>query len=290
MEKLQTPIEKLKNCDDLYVHELGDFLTKFVNPRKLKIGKSERLCYYWLRNGRPISIADLKKILDDNKLNILLKQIKFISAYSSPHVIALPNEIGPELAYLGGYHLGDGSISKDGLTIHYMDSKGQLDKISKIYQNLFGVSLVIKKDCRSKAFNATITSKALSLFFHHCLDFSIGKKELLNFPEWLPDSLKKDFIVGFLDAEFGVTRKKFQFSGSTIDKNFMLILQKELKKCGLDLIFYGPYKCLEDLNPRWFLKSSKIDVMYNLLENGFVRHPNHLKILKTHINNRAPVV
>lgn len=284
------PIERLENCNELYFHGLGDYLKELIKPKKLDIGKTERLYYYWINSERPISISDLKKI---GLFSLLIKKVTKISAYSDSRLIKLPKKIDKELAYLCGYHLGDGCINKSKrcFRIHYMDSKEQLIRISKIYQKIFGISLKIKKDKRKKAFNATIVSKALVYLFHYCLDLSIGKKGKLKFLPWINNNLKKDFIIGFLDAEFGVSRKKYQFSGSSIDKEFLILIQKELQNYGLNLKLYGPYSyCGHHLNPIWFLKASKLSTMYWLEENGFIRHPNHLKTLKRHINNYAPVV
>lgn len=261
---IKFPVGKLKDCEELYLHGLGKSISKLVNPRRLDIGKSQRLYYYWIKNHRPIKIKDLKKITNNTQFLSLLDEIKCLSAYSSPHIINLPNTINKELAYLCGYHVGDGCICKNCLTIHYMDCKEQLIKISEIYKKIFGLSLTIRKDPRKKAYNATITSKALVYILHYCLGLPIGKKGKLKFLNWINNSLKKDFMVGFLDAEFGINRKKYQFSGSSIDKEFMCILQKELKNLGLDLKLYGPYSCIKDPNPRWFLKTSKVATMYLL--------------------------
>ena len=277
-------------CDDLYFHGLGNHLKNMINPRKLDIGKSERLYYYWIRNQRPIGIGDLKNIVGRNKIYNLIKSVFYISAYASPHIIKFSSLNEKDLAYLCGYHLGDGYIGKDLLTIYYMDSEEQLLRISKIYKKLFGIGLKITKDPKKNAFGGTITSKALASILHYCLEMYAGKKGILFIPSWVKGSLKREFIIGFLDAEFGVNRKKYQFSGSSIDKEFMLLLQNELRKYGLNLKFYGPYSSGQDPNPRWFLKTSKVSTMYWLKQNDFIRHPNHLKILINHLLRRAPVV
>lgn len=275
------PIIKLLKVDDLYLHGMGEYIDKLITK------KSERKHYYWIKNQKPIKIKDLKSISKYSLLSKIIKKLKFISAYASPHIIKIPKKLNKDLAYLCGYHMGDGSISKNGLTIYYMDSKKYLNMISGIYQKLFGIKLSIKKDRIKNGFNGTTTSKALAYILHYCLEMPIGKKPRLHFPKWVNNKLKKDFISGYLDAEFGITRKKFQFSGSSIDKKFIIRVKNELKKLGLDLKLYGPYKMETDTNPRWFLKTSKIKDMYFINKNKIIKHPNSLKTLRLHIKKRS---
>ena len=283
-------LDCIKNARDLYLHGLGTNIRKFIDLNKSKINKSKRLVYYWIKNRRPINIADLIKITTNIQFLYLLKKAKYISAYESPHLIKLPSKLTRDLAYLCGYHMGDGCITRNNLQIYYMDTREQLIKISDIYRKNFGISLKIKKHATKGAFTAVITSKALAYLLHYCLSLPIGKKKKLFLPHWIDSKLKKEFIIGFLDAEFGIKRKEFEFSGSSIDKNFLCKLQKELIKLGLDLKLYGPYSSHNDPNPRWFLKTSKVSDMYLLAEEEFIRHPNNLKVLNIHILNHAPVV
>lgn len=287
---MNSRINKLKDCEDLYLHGLGNSISKIIKPGKVDIGRSQRLHYYWIKDQKAIGISDLKKIINSSGFLLLLRKAKFLSARGSHHLINIPKILDKELAYLCGYHLGDGHITKTCIGIHYMDSKEQLVKISKIYQKVFGISLKIKKDPTKNAFNGTVTSKAIASILHYCLEIPIGRKGKLIFPSWIKGKLKKEFIIGFLDAEFGVCKRGFQFSGSSIDKEFMEDIQRDLKKLGLNLKKYGPYSTKTHINPIWFLKTSRISDMYWLEKNGFIRHPNHLKILKEHIINRAPVV
>lgn len=286
------PLNNIYKADNIYLHGLGELVNKLVDIKRLNINHSKRLYYYWLNNQKPINISDLKKFISYIQFSLVSREIKYLSAYASPHLIELPNKLDKELAYLTGYHIGDGHIRGDLLEINYTDSKEQLLRISKIYRRKFKINMKIKKDQYKNAFNGIITSKALASILYYCLDFPKGKKNRLTIPSWITEDLKKDFIIGFLDAEFGVNRSKFQFSGSSIDKNFILITQRILSELGLNLKVYGPYSSGNDPNPRWFLKTSKVKDLYWLDKNGFIRHPNHLKILKNYITNRgyAPVV
>ena len=279
------PISKLYNGKDIYLHGLGRELQKH-NFSRYNLPKSLRTYYYWIEDKKPINLEDLKKLLSKRMIFKCLEKTNIISAYSSPHKIKIPKKIDKNLAYLCGYHMGDGSLSTKTLTVEYMDDISQLEKISRIYDSTFGISLKIKKCSTKKAYNSYFTSRALAYLLHLCLELPIGRKERLFYPSWINAQLRKPFVVGFLDAEFGIGRKKFQFSGSSVDKNFLKKIQCDLESFGLSTKLYGPYKSAGDPRPRWFLKNSKKEAITFIKRYKLLTHPVGLATLNTY----APVV
>lgn len=281
---MEFPRDRLIACDELFLHGLVVEIKSLGKPLSAK--KYWRTYYHWVAGSRPISISDIKKYYGSGVASSLIKKALFVSVVGSQHKIPIIEHINKEIAYLCGYHLGDGCISKDGYIIYYMDTKEQLEKISKIYLTNFGIGLKIKKSPTKDAFSGVITSKALSFILGHSLELGFGKKGCLKYPSWLSEDLKFHFMAGFLAAEFGVKKKDFEFSGSSIDKNFLIQLQKDLSSYGLVLKMYGPYKTKKDPNPRWFLKTSRKENISFLRTSGLISHHKSLAALERH----APVV
>jgi DNA-binding transcriptional regulator WhiA len=147
----------------------------------------------------------------------------------SPHKVTLPLEYSPDLAYLTGYHLGDGYLENPTLKFNrvntssfellYADEyKAQITQIIlPIIKDNFGVDLHIHKR-KYNLWIGRINCKVVHLFFHQILKVPIGKKGYFHVPEWILQKKEflKEFISGFFDAEGSIFVDKRNKAGITL--------------------------------------------------------------------------
>lgn len=142
-----------------------------------------------------------KIIQDSNSLRIA----------RSPHRITIPTGYNSALAYLAGYHLGDGYLSnyhnlqdKGRYELVYADEyKSQIEEtLAPIFSKQFGVSLRIDKK-KSNMWTGRINCKIIHMFLYQVLKMPMGRKGAFLIPEWILQDkhLLKSFISGFFDAE-----------------------------------------------------------------------------------------
>ena len=142
----------------------------------------------------------------------------------SPYRVHLPSEYCPDLAYLAGYHLGDGylenfkeSEEQGQFEILYSDEyKSQIEEvISAIMQKQFRIALNIHKRPRNNVWIGRITCKVIHLFLHQILGMPLGKKGNFQIPEWIlsKEEFLNAFISGFFDAEGSIFMDKFNKAG-----------------------------------------------------------------------------
>lgn len=132
----------------------------------------------------------------------------------SPHKLRIPNELDPDLAYLTGYHLGDGYLDniykafrrqgKEDYEINYADMDlEQLKMINSIISDKFDFRLRISKRPNVNLWIARSECKVLHWYLNTKLGIPTGKRQSVRISRWILD--EKDFIVaflgGFYDAE-----------------------------------------------------------------------------------------
>tara|TARA_Y100000310_G_scaffold345791_1_gene470000 strand:- start:9831 stop:10598 length:768 start_codon:yes stop_codon:yes gene_type:complete len=168
------------------------------------------------------------KIKYKNKANCRIKygygEKIVISGYNmrvgrSPHKLKIPRFFNCDLAYLSGYHLGDGyledfektfiRIGKGGYEIDYADKdKFQLELINRIIYQQFNYRLRVFAHNTKKQYIARGKSKVYHWFLNQVLKIPYGKRTDFKIPRWVykDKSFIKNFLSGFFDAEGDVSR------------------------------------------------------------------------------------
>jgi len=137
----------------------------------------------------------------------------------SRHELNIP-VLDADLAYLAGYHLGDGYLEdsfktfkrsgKGGYEISYADSDiKQIELINSIIKNKFGTGLTINKRPANNVWIGRIGScKILHWFLHKKVGLQMGKKSKICIPKWIltNENFLAMFLSGFFDAEGDVSK------------------------------------------------------------------------------------
>lgn len=126
----------------------------------------------------------------------------------SPHRVSLPQEYSADLAYLAGYHLGDGYLEnfKGGSSFEILyadeDERQIKEVISRIIQENFRILLRVRKRVDNVCIGR-INCKVLHLFMHRILGMPLGSKGNFKIPGWVmrKRNFVRAFISGFFDAE-----------------------------------------------------------------------------------------
>lgn len=150
---------------------------------------------------------------------IIIEQ-DFIRTARSHYKIKVPR-FNQNLAYLAGYHLGDGYLEDSQKTflrtgrasfeITYADSdRDQIKMIDAIFRTEFGVPLNIYNPNNANLWLGRFNScKVLHWFLSEKLGLPVGKKKKISIPSWIPETedFLSSFISGFFDAEadIGIT-------------------------------------------------------------------------------------
>lgn len=184
----------------------------------------------------------------------------------SRHKLNFP-KLDENLAYLAGYHLGDGYLEdiaktfnrtgKGGYEISYADSDiKQIKLINNILKNKFGIEVTISKRPSNNVWIGKIGScKVLHWFLHKKLELQMGRKRDICIPEWIlkSDNFLANFLSGFFDAEGDVSKTtnrrykdkmyyliKIQLTQK--EKNILLEIKEILRK-------HFAINC--DINKKW---------------------------------------
>ncbi len=175
--------------------------------------------------------------------------------------ITIPKNISRELAYLVGVLSGDGNIfvrkEKGDYRIKCVgnpkDEKKFYDIVlSKLFENLFNLSINNKSQDSGKTYGFYIYSKLLIEYFSRVFDLPIGpKKGKLKIPKIIRDEeLVVPFIRGVADTDFCITFKKKEIypciSASSDSKDFIKEISLELKRLGF--AFYEVYNYRQEDN------------------------------------------
>jgi len=168
-----------------------------------EISKSTKIKKHRIRNflyGNQ-SLEDASVQLLEEKLP-LLKNTEYEEKYEGlcRNKLDLPNYIDEEFSRLFGFLLGDGSIGKYGVSFAEGEDEIQNIYYSKLMKKFFGNCKRInsKRKYSNYSSSNTLASELLSK-----LGFVNGSKKK-RIPSWLftsSDSIKKEFILGLLDAD-----------------------------------------------------------------------------------------
>jgi len=161
-----------------------------------------------------INIENNCRIKYDNGENIIVEN-GMIRTARSPHKLKIPQKLDADLAYLVGYHLGDGYLEDVNKTykrrgrgcyeIDYADENiHQIKLINDIIHNKFGHQLRIYKVPNINLWKGKVGScKVLHWFFTAVLKIPMGKKNKIKIPKWVlkKNTFLSNFLSGFFDAE-----------------------------------------------------------------------------------------
>lgn len=142
-----------------------------------------------------------------------------MSVNRSPYKLRFPLELDTDLAYLAGYHLGDGYLedvkktfarrAKAGYEILYADNNlDQINIISDIINNKFGFKLdIYKKSNENLWIGRAASCKVLHWFLNTKLNLPIGRRDKIEIPKWVLDKREflANFMSGFFDADGDVS-------------------------------------------------------------------------------------
>jgi hypothetical protein len=208
----------------------------------------------------------------------------------SQYRITLPVSYTPDLAYLTGYHLGDGYLyshksnrDKPAYEILYSDEhKCQIDSvIAPIFRKYFGVELHVHKR-QNNVWIGRINCKVLHMFFNQILGLPAGRKEDFSIPEWvlLDNVFLKEFISGFFDAEGSIFISKPDRVSITLTNSNYQILQKiqNLLWTCFGIAFGKIYK-KQNIDV-FEMKTSAKEVILRFCDKIGFRHPHKIEKMK----------
>ncbi len=139
--------------------------------------------------------------------------------------LKIPSTLTPELSYLIGIHIGDGTMNiyrrNDGFNGHPIGYSGHLidEKefhikiIKPIFKGLFNREINIRFDRRKNhsCIHSYTNSKGIITFFNRVIGIPLGSKKDIHIPEIIRKSnmrIKREFIKGLGDTEFSLVFKR----------------------------------------------------------------------------------
>lgn len=181
--------------------------------------------------------------------------------------LKIPSRLTPELGYLVGIHIGDGSMNiyrrKDGYNSHLIGYSGHLiDEeefhlkiIGPIFRKLFNKKINLRFDRRKNhsCIYSYTNSKGLITFFNRVIGIPLGPKKDIHIPEIIKNSnrkIRKEFIKWLGDTEFSlVFKKRYRdkhyypvINFSTQSKKLQKDVIEILKELGFSPYFISDYK------------------------------------------------
>ena len=283
----------------LFIHGIGNFFTEILEEIKQfkknnfllflrSFGLSDRIFYLYKYDKRGIPVSLLFNILNEYK-KITKKDTKEITKKiflnfcginsRSNRPINLPKFYSKELAYLCGFILGDGHVSKRLEVIIWEETEEHTKYIVGLIERLFEYKPIVIKE---KNYNIIcIYSSPVHFFFTKVIGFVEGKKKSKEIvPEFINLNLefKTDFLRGLFDSDGGVTiskkGKKSILLSSSNDKllNKIALL---LKNFDINLSMY------KSGNKRGFeLRSFNLGEIKKFNEKiGFIHPIKHLRAI-----------
>ena len=228
--------------------KIRDKSVKLLNPEiwsSLEIPKKEKFIKDVAKNLniKPSSVRNFLygvQYLNESDANNILIEVgienyeldskyEFLPKTTS---VNLPEYIDEEFARLYGFMLGDGTISKNGVTF----AEGVYHEQNLYYSGLltkyFGGCTLHKS--KNRKYNNYTTSNTLASELFSKLGFTNGAK-IKRFPDWIwkcSDEIKKQFILGFCDAD-----------GCNKDSVYTGTWSSEIELCNKQLI--------EDIKEMW---------------------------------------
>ncbi|MFH0830029.1 MAG: LAGLIDADG family homing endonuclease [Candidatus Aenigmatarchaeota archaeon] len=197
--------------ENIYVRNLGNYVTRLIRKVGIQylenqLKQNRYFIYSWQQQGIPIRCTgELWKHYECFfHRRVSLHKARYALPKSS-NALVLPDRMTPELAYVTGYLIGDGTIASDLLRVEFYDaSRDHLLHIASLIKRLFDLSdFKLSKDNIYNCYCLRYNSKLLALFFSKVMEIPIGKKKMkLKIPSQIDKpSFVKSFISGFTDAE-----------------------------------------------------------------------------------------
>ncbi len=205
----------------------------------------------------------------------------------SPYRVRIPLEYNTDLAYLAGYHLGDGFLSnyhnlrdKGRYELVYADEyRSQIEEtLVPIFNKQFGTQLKINKK-KSNMWTGRINCKIVHMFMHQVLKMPMGRKGTFSIPPWtLQDNhLLKSFISGFFDAEGSIFISNGRKANIALtNTNYPVLSQIRTLLAERFGIFFGKIYKKHKIEVFEMRTSAKDIIMKFCNDIGF-RHPNKIE-------------
>ncbi|MCK4589900.1 MAG: hypothetical protein KAT77_05625 [Nanoarchaeota archaeon] len=183
----------------------------------------------------------------------------------SPHKLKIP-VLDSDLAYLTGYHLGDGYLEdiektygrgEQNYEITYGDfDLEQIKLVSLIIKDKFDFNLrVFKRKNTNMWVGKAGSCKVLHWFLNKQLKIPMGKKNIISIPGWILSDryFMSNFLSGFFDAEADISKTinrvvndkryfKIRFQLTQKDRTIL----EEIKE-----ILKGRYSIKSDIQRKW---------------------------------------
>ena len=197
----------------------------------------------------------------------LIFENNFMRIAKSSHKIKIPKNLDQDLAYLSGYHLGDGYLEdfnksnknrgKSSYEITYADKNiQQTNLINFIIKNKFAHELKIFKRPLVNSWIAKTNCKVLHWFLTKKLKLPMGYRNNIRIQKWIFSNKQflSSFLSGFFDAEGdvgsfiikgrnGKKYGKIRIQLTQKDKNFLLRVKSVLQdKYNIKSVIYKKSK------------------------------------------------
>ena len=184
-----------------------------------------------------------------------------------PHKLLYPKTLDNDLAYLVGYHLGDGYLEdfnkafkrrgKGSYEIDYADrDPEQIKLINNIIEDKFRCKIKIYKKPHDNLWIGRMGScKVLHWFLNKKLEIPMGEKNKIDIPKWIlmNEERLSNFLSGFFDAEGDVGKTT---NHSNKDKKYFIIriqLTQKDREILLKIkeILYEKFNVKSNVNKKW---------------------------------------
>lgn len=205
-------------------------------------------------------------------MDLDISQIEF-SRNDLKQKIKLPKKLCPHLAYLLGFHMGDGTmniyktankteyrVAYDG---HYIEEfEWYKQHLIPLIKKLFNKSAILRITT-SKTVNVIVYSKAITLFLSKTCGLPLGRKKNYRFPEIIQkgsSETKKNYLRGLADADFSLTFKKRHK-----DENYYPVIDCQTAD---EVLYNATKEILIELGFRFYCNS-------RICKRGEKRHKNY---------------
>ena len=296
---------------EIYLHglkaEIGEIISHIGGPSaaccflNCKYSKLKE----WPLGRKPISLLELKKLISscNRKFSTKMKEKIYekellVSTSYSKHKVLFPKRIFPELSYVIGLLLGDGSLAgkssnkKGNWSIRvFFDNKEHMLIYKNAIQQIFGILPVFEYRDNSY-YNCYFASKAVHWFLKTFFGLKTGAKaSLIEIPNIILNSSDENIkacIAGLIDSDGTVTVKRKAVKYSSTSKRIVDQVKIELEKREFSPKVY-----------KW-LKEPKYKMLYTLIlgkrhellkfaEEINLRHPiKRQKLEKIKLHGIAP--
>ena len=231
----------------LFVHGIENIMSKIDRNEITNFGLSERMFYFYRNGERAVNVNLFNNIVEkSSKKETLLKDAfsSFTGISSNGNSsISLPKFYSPELAYITGFIIGDGHVSKRTEIVLWEETEKHSVYLRNLVKNVFGYNPILLDE--KSYYRVIINSAPIHFFFTKVINLVEGKKKLKErIPKFV--FLNSEFILNFLrgifDSDGGVTISKDKKSIllSSVNERFLNEVNLLLNRFNIN--FPGPYK------------------------------------------------